>query len=367
MAEELDIAILVVGIDLNGPKTYQILYTPDRGPFQSDTPLAVLGYHASTDDDAKGDAEAGGGHYVYFEEDEFRDPDRYLCIYPDDFAPYIDPTAISTTQAHHRPPSEPLGYTFLNSRPSNEITSFPPPHPDVDTHSPPFALTPTMKVQDNLYPIWNCRASGCDERCHTIWELRAHHDTHEDKHPKIFQCPICSRWYDAEAAIQQHCREKHEMVKCIQCPAPLNNGHPCSALYSDCSKIKTHVVNHPQHSRCREIPFQCSICMAICNTKENMERHIKVKHGERMPCSEGCGKTFADVYKMRAHVKNLHQDENEIDLEGLPIDLHRLVPRALSRDREVAGEAVEEFDNIFSHLHEYPTMIEYFSDEENDL
>ncbi|OCF75782.1 hypothetical protein I204_03076 [Kwoniella mangroviensis CBS 8886] len=177
-------------------------------PFQSDSPLAVLGYHACNDDDAAGDDEAGGGHYVYFGEDESRDPERDLCIYPDDFAPHIDPTANPKTQAHHKPPSEPLGSTFL-TRPSKDTTSVPPPHPDDVTHSPPFALTPTMKVQDNLYPIWNCRSSGCDERCHTIGELRAHHNTHEDKDLKIFQCPICSKWYDAEAAIQQHCREKH--------------------------------------------------------------------------------------------------------------------------------------------------------------
>ncbi|WWC93361.1 hypothetical protein V866_000195 [Kwoniella sp. B9012] len=159
MAEELDIAILVTR---TGFRTYQMLYTPDSGPFQSDTPLAVLGYHACDDDDA------GGGHYVHFEEDESRDTERDLHIYPHDFAPHIDPTATSTTRAHHQPPSEPFGNSYLNSGPSNEITSVPPPPPDVDTHSPPFASTPTLKVLDNLYPIWNCRASGWDKRCHTI-------------------------------------------------------------------------------------------------------------------------------------------------------------------------------------------------------
>ncbi|XP_039284544.1 zinc finger protein 425-like [Nilaparvata lugens] len=74
----------------------------------------------------------------------------------------------------------------------------------------------------------------------------------------------------------------------------------CSKSYINRGHLRRHLVYE-----CGKQPqFQCPICAHRCKLKENMKKHIVIKHdGRKYACPNNCGKMYSYKKGLNQHLK----------------------------------------------------------------
>ncbi|WWC93358.1 hypothetical protein V866_000192 [Kwoniella sp. B9012] len=156
-----------------------------------------------------------------------------------------------------------------------------------------------------LLPFWPCSSPGCGAMFHNPTNLAEHLSIHDDSTLGVFKCPRCVKWFRREKDVVTHAKT-HNLKKAIRCPARLNNGTVCGNLFTNATQVKNHVKTFKRHSELRPIRSACPRCDMTFSVKVNLARQIQQHEQGRVPCNQGCGKTFAAHHIMIEHAKNQH-------------------------------------------------------------
>ena len=117
------------------------------------------------------------------------------------------------------------------------------------------------------------------------------------------KCQICGKNFKTPCLLKQHLKRVHGPNKPkIPCPKKSKMSCPkgCKGLYLD---LKKHNENFHEKEG-----YQCEICEKTFPLKYRLKTHIKLVHEELRPFNcELCGKTYKRKQQLGFHVKREHE------------------------------------------------------------
>ena len=96
---------------------------------------------------------------------------------------------------------------------------------------------------------------------------RRHLVTHSDARP--FRCDLCAKTFRLRAALKNHAENSHAAVARHACTV-------CGARYRHPYDLSRHMEKHTGRTR---FAHSCAVCHRKFVTRENMDAHMRNKHG----------------------------------------------------------------------------------------
>ncbi|CAH1382191.1 unnamed protein product [Tenebrio molitor] len=153
---------------------------------------------------------------------------------------------------------------------------------------------------------------GCDV-CSRRFPLKSGYEQHMRRHAgdKQFVCHICAKSFVSRSELQKH-MGYHSMVKPFRC------GH-CDKAYKEKRLYEIHLTKSHGIGDAK-IPvkvkkFACHVCPNTFFDKQKLERHLRTHSGVKPYVCRNCDKKFSDKYYLKQHRKNVHNLDDEDELE----------------------------------------------------
>ena len=112
------------------------------------------------------------------------------------------------------------------------------------------------------------RCGDCGRSFPVYASYQRHRVTHSDARP--FRCVLCSKAFRLRETLKKHARDAHAAVARYACAV-------CGARYRHPYDLRNHMEKHTGRTR---FAHRCAVCARKFVTRENMEAHVRQKHGE---------------------------------------------------------------------------------------
>ena len=143
-------------------------------------------------------------------------------------------------------------------------------------------------------------------------------NTHELTHTQNFQyyCTVCGKGFYEKWKLTDHLKRTHEEgdeepSQCTECGKTFKIRKDCNMHMYHCrSKSTKRSIRktEAQLEMWSKKPYRCGICKKGFNKESYFNLHMKIHTGEvKIECKE-CGKSFADAYYLKTHIKNVHSN-----------------------------------------------------------
>lgn len=158
---------------------------------------------------------------------------------------------------------------------------------------------------------FKCIVCGRDCRTKEYLEVHMKRTHSNDSRTKRYQCSACDKYFKWEKTMELHAAIQHGIGKNVE---ELPACEMCGKRFAHISMVKAHMVKHnDQRDYC------CDTCGATFKTKVTLDCHVNVVHSESrdFQCNL-CGKTYKTKAYLYIHQQNVHKATTEYKCRSCP-------------------------------------------------
>ena len=186
----------------------------------------------------------------------------------------------------------------------------------------------------------------CDHKCSTEVGLKTHIESKHGKNSKPFKCTVCGMEYKTLRSLKRHCHEQIHSFSCNEDKLD-NEDRRCVICYKKVKDMECHMKKHTK-------TFKCDRCDFYCIRKDNLARHLKLKHqvdnkdlkwiereflgqGGKVYKCQKCKQEFNKISDIKKHVSLVGCTENKCSVCGKDFSMKQHLKRHLQKVHKVSA------------------------------